>query len=168
MSGTPVVTSDQTAKTTIYYTPYAGSVAPFWDGTSWTLIGLAELSLALDSSSGHTSYHQSGKNFDLFLDANSGTPRLVERPAWTNDTTRASDIARQNGVWLNAASMTARFGTSSGDTVTIAASRPPGSGRFGRRPMARRSMCAAASGRAVRRRGCCSGTPTIACRSASS
>ena len=34
---------------------------------------------------------------------------------------------------------TARFGTSSGDTVTIAASRPPGSGRFGRRPMARRS-----------------------------
>ena len=59
VSGTPVVTTDQAAKTTIYYSPYAGSVAPFWDGTSWTLIGLAELSLALDSSSGHTGYHQS-------------------------------------------------------------------------------------------------------------
>jgi hypothetical protein len=130
VSGTPVVTSDQAAKTTIYYTPYAGSVAPFWDGTSWTLIGLAELSLALDSSSGHTGYHQSGKNFDLFLDANSGTPRLVSGPAWTNDTTRASDIARQNGVWLNAASMTARFGTNSGDTATIAASRATWVGTF--------------------------------------
>src|SRR5262245_18934383 len=70
VSGTPVLTSDQTAKTTIYYTPYVGSVAPFWDGTSWELASIAELSLALDSSSGHTGYHQSGKNFDLFVDHN--------------------------------------------------------------------------------------------------
>jgi len=129
-SGTPVLTSDQTAKTTIYYTPYAGSVAPFWDGMSWVLASLAELSLALDSNSGHTGYHQSGKNFDLFLDHNGGAPRLVSGPAWSNDTTRAAAIARQNGIWLNAASMTARHGTNSGDTVAIAASRASWIGTF--------------------------------------
>ena len=105
-------------------------MAPFWDGTSWTLVSLAELSLALDSNSGHTGYHQSGKNFDLFLDYNGGSPRLVSGPAWTNDTTPAVDVVRQNGIWLNVASMTARFGTSSGDTATIAASRATWLGTF--------------------------------------
>jgi hypothetical protein len=130
VSGTPVITTDQTAKTTIYYTPHVGSLAPVWDGTTWALVLLAELSLGLDSNSGHTGYHQSGKNFDVFLDYNGGTPRLVTGPAWSSDTARASAIARQNGLWLNSASMTARFGTGSGDTVTIAASRATYLGTF--------------------------------------
>jgi hypothetical protein len=121
-SATPVMTSDQTAKTTVYYTPYVGAAAPVWDGTAWSLVVLAELSIALDSNSGHTGYHQSGKNFDVFLDYNGGTPRLVTGPAWSSDTARAAAIARQNGIWLNSASMTARFGTGSGDTATLAAS----------------------------------------------
>jgi hypothetical protein len=121
-SGTPVMTTDQTAKTTIYYTPHVGSLAPVWDGTTWALVLLAELSLGLDSNAGHTGYHQSAKNFDVFLDYNGGTPRLVTGPAWSSDTARASAIARQNGIWLNAASMTARFGTGSGDTASLAAS----------------------------------------------
>jgi hypothetical protein len=120
-TATPVLTSDQTAKTTIYYTPFVGCAAPFWDGVDWTLASLAELSLALDSNSGHTGYHQSGKNFDLFLDYNGGTPRLVSGPAWTDDTTRADALARLNGLWVNNASIVVRFGTASGDTATIAA-----------------------------------------------
>ena len=147
------MTTDQTAKTTIYYTPYVGSVAPFWDGTTWTLVILAELSLALDSSSGHTGYHQSAKNFDVFLDYNGGTPRLVSGPAWSSDTARASAIARQNGVWLNSASMTARFGTGSGDTATHRGEHRhlprhvPGLGRW---PDASSSSAASAAGGASR------------------
>lgn len=122
-SGVPVSTSDQLAKTAIYWTPIDGGYAWFWDGTIWTPKQLAELSLPLDSNSGHTGYHQSGKNFDLFLDWNSGTPRLVSGPAWSNDTTRGYSLTRVNGILMNAATMTVRFGTGSGDTASIAAER---------------------------------------------
>jgi hypothetical protein len=120
-SGTSVLTSDVLAATTIYYAPHAGAVAPFWDGASWRLVSLAELALALDSNSGHAGYHQSGKNFDLFLDYNGGAPRLVSGPAWTSDTARADAITRQNGIWVNDASLLVRFGTASGDTASIGA-----------------------------------------------
>jgi hypothetical protein len=118
-----VLAADVLAATTIYFTPHLGSAAPFWDGSIWSLVSLSELSLALDSNSGHTGYHQSGKNFDLFLDYNAGSPRLVSGPAWTSDTARAGAIARLNGIWLNTASMTVRYGTSSGDTASIGANR---------------------------------------------
>ncbi len=163
-SGTPVLTSDQTAKTTIYYTPYVGSVAPFWDGTTWTLVSLAELSLALDSNSGHTGYHQSGKNFDLFLDYNGGAPRLVSGPAWTNDTTRASDIARQNGIWLNASlddgalrHQQRRHGDDRREPGHLGRHVP----RLGRWPDGVSCSAVSASGGGIGS-GCCSGTPTIA------
>lgn len=120
-SATAVPTADVLAATTIYYTPFAGTVAPLRDGSGWRLVGLGELSLALNSNSGHTGYHQAGKLFDLFLDYNGGTPRLVSGPAWSNDTTRADAIARQDGVWVNNASIAVRFGTGSGNTATIGA-----------------------------------------------
>ena len=34
-SGVPVSTSDQTAKTTVYYTPYVHNVINLWDGADW-------------------------------------------------------------------------------------------------------------------------------------
>ena len=123
---TPVTTSDVTAATTIHYEPDVGDYGMFaFDDTSnyeMVTIGAAGLSLALTSNSGHTNYHQSGKNFDLFLIRKSdGTPALASGPAWTNDTTRSAAISRVNGVLANTASMVARFGSSSGDTVTVAA-----------------------------------------------
>ncbi len=129
-SGVPVTVTDQLAKTTIYYTPYLGSAAPFWDGAGWTSVLLGELSLALDSDSGHTGYHQADKNFDLFLDHNGGSPRLVSGPAWTDNTTRGYSLTRVSGILLNAATMTVRFGTGSGDTVSIAAERLTYAGTF--------------------------------------
>ena len=122
-TATPVHTSDQTAKTTIFYTPYVGNLLPFYDVLSarWRVAAADELSLALDSNSGHTGYHQSGKNFCLWADYNAGAPRLVSGPAWTSDTGRAAagEVLRQNGLWVNNASMTVRFGTGAGDTATI-------------------------------------------------
>lgn len=128
-TGTPITTTDQSAKATIYYTPYNGDLVPIYNG-NWSEISFTELSLALDSNSGHTGYHQSGKNFDLFIYSDSGTLRLVSGPAWTNDTTRATALERVNGILMNAASMTARFGSSSGNTVTVAQDRGTFVGTF--------------------------------------
>ena len=165
-SGTPVMITDQTAKTTIYYTPYVGAVAPVWDGTTWALVILAELSLALDSSSGHTGYHQSAKNFDVFLDYNGGAPRLVTGPAWSSDTARASAIARQNGLWLNSAlddrplrHRQRRHGDAGREHRHLPR-HLPGLGRRADRVQARRH----GGGRRHRQPAAC-GTPTTACPS---
>ena len=132
LTGTPVHTTDQLAKSTIFYTPYLGSLVPSWNGAVWTPISFAELSLALDSNSGHAGYHQVDKNFCLFLEFTAGVARLVTGPAWTSDIARVAsgDIVRQNGIWLNNASMTARFGTGAGDTSTIASKRATYIGSF--------------------------------------
>lgn len=126
-TGVPVSTSDQTAKTTVYYQPYEGDYAPFSlsDSNAYEMctIGTAGLSLALDSDSGHTGYHQADKNFDLFLYRRGSTAvfTLATGPAWTNDTTRASAISRPNGIWANTSSMTVRFGTGASDTESLSA-----------------------------------------------
>lgn len=98
-TGTPVTTTDQTSKSTIYYTPYIHDQIGIYNGTSWDAVTFTELSLAI---SGLTS----GKNYDLIVYKNSGTTYLDLMPAWTNDTTRASAIAMQNGVWTNSGSIT--------------------------------------------------------------
>lgn len=125
-NGVPYTTADVTAATTIHYEPDAGDFAPFSVAGvgvfEMVTIGAAGLSLALDSNSGHTGYHQSGKNFDLFLIVKpDGTQGRGAGPAWTSDTVRATDITRPNGVPVNATSMTARYGSGTNDYVTVAA-----------------------------------------------
>ena len=90
-SGVPVSTSNQTSKSTIYYTPYAHDWVRLYDGTRPKLYQFTERSLSL---SGLTS----GKNYDVFLYDNSGTLTLELSAAWTNDTTRADALAWQDGV----------------------------------------------------------------------
>lgn len=118
----PVTVSDVTAAGTVYWTPDETNITPVYNGTAWVLSAIAETSVPLDSNAGHTGYHQSGKNFDVFLDYNAGTPRVVTGPAWSSDTGRASAISRDAtyGWYVNTSSMTAKFDTSV-STVTIAA-----------------------------------------------
>lgn len=120
VTGTPIMTASVATGTTLYYTPYVGDLYPSYGGASWTERTFIELSLVLDSNSGHTGYHQSGKNFDAFLYNDGGTDRLVTGPAWTSDIARSTQLERKNGILVNAASMTGRYGSNSGDTVTVA------------------------------------------------
>lgn len=127
-TATPVLTSDQTAKTSLFYTPYLGKFIPIWNGFEWVTTPFSELTLAFDSDSGHSNYHQSGKNFDCFVVNDGGTVRLGTGPAWTSDTGRGTgagttELNRTNGLLANAVSMTLRFGSSSGNTVVIAAGK---------------------------------------------
>lgn len=121
-TATPVLTADVSGATTVYYTPHVGNQLPLWNGSVFVPTVFSELSLALDSDSGHTGYHQSGKNFDLFV-FEGGSIKLGTGPAWTNDTTRADAISRTNGVLVNNGSIVIRWGASGGDTTTVSAGR---------------------------------------------
>lgn len=97
----PISTSDRTAQSTIYFTPIGGNRISLYTGSAWSVTAFSELSLAL---SGLTS----GKNYDVFVDYNSGTPQLVLSAAWTTDTARADAVALQDGVVVKSGTPTYR------------------------------------------------------------
>ena len=129
-SGVAVTTSDVTAAGTLYYTPAQGSSIPI----AGSMTAFTELSLVLDSNSGHTNYHASGKNYDVFVGI-SGSNRLCTGPDWAAGAVAGSNSAGgargsgagstelqlSGGIWTNKNSMTCRYGNSSGDTFTCAA-----------------------------------------------
>jgi len=100
-SGTPVTTSDVSAATTLYYTPYMGNKIELYYAGEWTEYLFNELSLSL---SGYTA----DKNYDIFIYNNSGTLTL-ESVAWTNDTTRATALTTQDGVYVKSGDSTRRY-----------------------------------------------------------
>ena len=99
-TGVPVTTSDVTAAGTIYLTPYKGNKIAVYTGSRWKLMALTEISLALTATS--------GKNYDVWVYDNSGTLTL-ETTEWTNDTTRATALATQDGVLCKTGTLTRRY-----------------------------------------------------------
>lgn len=91
-SGTPVPTSDVLAATSIYYTPYTGNRIAIYDGSQWNMYSFTEISLSLSG-------YVANKNYDIFVYNNSGTLTL-ESTVWTNNTTRATALTMQDGVWV--------------------------------------------------------------------
>ena len=100
-SGTPVTTSDVTAATTIYFTPYKGNQIGLYSGATWNLFAFSEISLSL---SGYTA----DKNYDIWVYDNSGTVTL-DSTVWTNDTTRATALTTQDGVYVKSGATTRRY-----------------------------------------------------------
>jgi len=100
-SGTPVTDSDVTSATTVYVTPYQGNKCALYDGTNWNVRTITELSLSLGSDAANT-------NYDLFIYDNAGTPTL-QRVAWSNNTTRATALTTQDGVYARVSATTARY-----------------------------------------------------------
>lgn len=112
-----------TARTAIYYLPYVGNQIPVWDGTAWTrqIIPDAGLTLNLESNASNTGYHQSGKNFDLFVINNAGTLTLASGPSWTSDTVRANALANTAGIKTNSNTQTMRIGTGTANSLSVTA-----------------------------------------------
>lgn len=97
----PVTTSDVTAATTLYYTPYVGDHIALFDGSStWTTIQFTQLSIAVPATT-NTMY-------DVWIFNSSGTATL-ELLAWTNDTTRATALTYQNGILVKTGATTRRY-----------------------------------------------------------
>lgn len=88
-SATPVPSTDQTAKTTLYYTPYVGTRLALYASSTWKVYNFTELSIAVPATT--------VTMYDVFVYDNAGTLTL-ELTAWTNDTTRATALAYQDGM----------------------------------------------------------------------
>jgi hypothetical protein len=98
-SGVAVSTSDRTAQSTLYFTPYKGNTVSLYNGSTWAGLAFTEISLAL---SGLTS----GKNYDVFVYDNAGTLTLELSAAWTTDTARADALTTQDGVLVKSGALT--------------------------------------------------------------
>lgn len=99
-SGVAVSTTDQLAKGNLYYTPYSGNAISLYSGTAWVTRTFSEVTLALTLTS--------GKPYDIFAYDNSGVVAL-ESLVWTNDTTRATALVRQDGVYCKTGALTRRY-----------------------------------------------------------
>lgn len=119
-SNTPFTTSDVTGATTLYLTPYIGNRIATYNGSSWDVLISTQISIAVPSST--------VTMYDVFVYNNSGTLTL-ELTAWTNDTTRATALTRQDGILVKSGTATRRYlgsirtGTSSGTTEDSAKRR---------------------------------------------
>ena len=119
VSGTPIITGDSVAATTIYYTPYMGDLLPIWTGSTFGLFHFAELALALSAGS-----QVASGLYDVFgfIDsAGTKLPQVAFGPSWGAGTggnqaagtcargTGAGGTAlqRKNGLLTNAATITA-------------------------------------------------------------
>ena len=101
-SGTAVTTADVTGAGTVYFALDKGDQIALYDGSSaWVTVVFAEMSIAL---SGGTA----SKPNDIFLDYNGGSPALAIL-AWTNDTTRATALVKQNGVLCKTGDLQQRY-----------------------------------------------------------
>ncbi len=120
-SGLPVILTDVSAGTAVYYTPDRGNLIPIYNGARYIPTEFSELTLTLSSS------HVANSIYDVWGFANSGVTTLATGPAWSNVTagscTRGSGagttaLTMLNGYLANAVSMTGRNGAT---TYTIGA-----------------------------------------------
>jgi Phage portal protein len=106
-TGTPVMTSDQAGKTTVYYTPYFGQYVPIYDGARFIATDTGgELSQATTDSTKSPSAAAANSNYDVFVWNDAGTIRATRGPAWTSDTARGTgagttELQRVSGIWTN-------------------------------------------------------------------
>lgn len=120
----PVTVADVTAAATVYYTPYINDLVPIYNVGGWKSHTFTELSLPLDSTGDRL--HAAGTNYDLFVFNDAGTLRLGTGVAWTSATARGTgagttEIARVNGLWTNAVTLSIKYGTADAAKVDVAA-----------------------------------------------
>ncbi len=132
VSGTPIITSDSTGATVLYYTPLQGTWTLVHNGSLIIPYQFSQMPLTLTSS-------QAANNiYDIFLAYNGGTPVIGTGPSWSAGTggsitagscargtgVGGAALSRLQGVWTNTASMSLIYNTGSGNnTITVGASQ---------------------------------------------
>jgi len=89
-SNVPVTTSDVTAATTLYFTPYKGNGLTLYTNSNWQNYTFSQISIAVPATTNH--------NYDVFVYDLAGVVTLI-LVAWTNQTTRATALTTQDGVY---------------------------------------------------------------------
>lgn len=102
VSGSPVPAGTTANVSTIYFSPYKGSRVTLYTGSAWVIHAFTERSIAL---SGLTA----SRNYDVFV-YNTGTTLALElSAAWTNNSTRADALLKQDGVYVKNSATTRRY-----------------------------------------------------------
>lgn len=121
--GGPIITSDVTSATAVYYSPYVGQLCPIYNGSSFVNQIFSEQTLTL------VSQHVANTIYDVFAFLNGTTFTIATGPAWSNSAAGSgargtgagtTQLQRINGIWVNQVSLTARNG---GSTFTIPANQ---------------------------------------------
>lgn len=130
-SATPVLGSDVTAATVLYYTPFVGEWVPIHNGTQIIPYNFAEMSLTLSAS-------QAALNiYDIFLAYNSGTPVIGTGPSWSasggsitagscsrGSAAGSTALDRSQGFLTNNVSISLIYNTGAGNnTITVPANQ---------------------------------------------
>ncbi len=91
-SGTAITTTDVTAATNVYVTPFRGNRISLYNTSSlqWAEYSFSEITLSLSGKTADT-------NYDVFVYVSGGVV-TAELVAWTNATTRATALTTQDGV----------------------------------------------------------------------
>ena len=101
-SATPITTSDVTAATTLYYTPYNGNYILLYNSSIWASYNFTEISISIPSTSSTI--------YDVFVYLNSSSiPTLEFSNAWSNNTTRTDSIIYLNGILVKSSNTTRRY-----------------------------------------------------------
>lgn len=110
-SGVPVTTTDVTGATNVYIDPYNGSgggpaYCAFYNFSGeavWRVVPITEVTVALGTLT-------SGLPYDIFCYASGAVTMGCDAPvAWTNGTTRATNLAVLNGVPVKSGDTTRRY-----------------------------------------------------------
>lgn len=101
-SGTAVTTSDVTAATNVYVTPFRGNRIALYNGSTWVTYTLSEITISLTGLA-------ADKNYDVFVYDNGSGTVIAESVVWTGDTTRATALALQDGVYVKSGTVTKRY-----------------------------------------------------------
>jgi hypothetical protein len=123
VSGAAPVPPGDTSGGTIFYAPYIHDYLSLYDGTRWRPQSISANAGFINV----TVPAVANKNYDVFYYF-SGGKMLGEAVAWTNDTTRATALATQDGILVKSGDATRRYmgtfrTTSSGQTEDSKAKR---------------------------------------------
>ena len=112
---TPVLSSDVTAATTVFYTPYKGNLISLYDGTTWKTTVFAEVSQTLADATKSPSAATVSNLYDMFAWLDGSTFRVTRGPTWASGggsaTARGTGagstaLAMTNGILMNSVSIT--------------------------------------------------------------
>ena len=98
-TGVAISTSDQSAKTTLYFTPHHGNLIGTYTDAAWRVQTFTEKSLSLAGLTADSNYDIWIEDLDLSLSST----------IWTNDTTRATALASQDGVYVKTGDVSKRY-----------------------------------------------------------
>lgn len=129
LTATPVISTDQTAKTRLYWTPYKGNGTPIYNGTAFVNTTSAEVFADLTAGA-----QASGGIYDVYKFLNSGAVTLGFSPTWTAGTagsvtagscargtsTGGTALTYLSGIPTNAVAMTVNNGAT---TYSVAANQ---------------------------------------------